>query len=63
MDRIQETLTANEVGQILGMLSRASIAYVRNGGAADRGDLYDAVLACKEGGAWTWITDGSMSSR
>jgi hypothetical protein len=45
------------------MLSQASIAYVGNDGAADRGDLYDAVLACKEGGAWTWITDGSMSSR
>ena len=63
LDRIQETLTANEVGQILGMLSQASIAYVGNGGAADRDDLYDAVLDCKEGGAWTWITDGSMSSR
>lgn len=63
LDRIQETLTADEVGQILGMLSQASIAYLGNDGAADRGDLYDAVLACKEGGAWTWITDGSMSSR
>ena len=63
LDRIQETFTANDVGQILRMLSQASIAYVRNGGAADRGDPYDAVLACKEGGAWTWITDGSMSSR
>jgi putative ATP-binding cassette transporter len=63
LDRIQETLTSNEVGQILGMLSQASIAYVSNGGAADRGDLYDAVLDCKEGGAWTWITDGSISPR
>ena len=59
LDRIQETLTANEVGQILGMLSQASIAYVGNGGAADRGDLYDAVLDCKEGGAWTWTAASS----
>jgi hypothetical protein len=56
-------LTANEVDQILGMLSQASIAYVSNGAAADRGNLYDAVLDCKDGGAWTWITGGSMSSR
>src|SRR5271169_1655042 len=55
LDRIQETLSANDVDQILGMLSQASIAYVGSGGAADRGDLYDAVLECKEGGAWTWI--------
>jgi vitamin B12/bleomycin/antimicrobial peptide transport system ATP-binding/permease protein len=61
LDRIQETLTANEVGQILGMLSQASIAYVGNGGAADRGDLYDAVLDCKEGGAWTWTAASSTS--
>jgi hypothetical protein len=60
MDRIQETLTTNEVSQILGMLSRASIAYV-NGAAGDSGDLYDTALDCKEGGAWTWTTAGSMA--
>jgi putative ATP-binding cassette transporter len=60
-DRIQETLTSNEVSQILGMLSRASIAYVSNGAAGDHGDLYDTALDCKEGGAWTWTTASSMA--
>ncbi len=61
MDRIQETLTSNEVSQILGMLSLASIGYVANGEADGRSDLYDAVLECKEGGAWTWT--GGESAR
>jgi putative ATP-binding cassette transporter len=61
MDRIQETLTSNEVSQILGMLSRASIACVSNGAAGDHGDLYNAALDCKEGGAWTWTTASSMA--
>jgi putative ATP-binding cassette transporter len=61
MDRIQETLTSDEVSQILGMLSRASIAYVSNGASGDLGDLYDTVLDCKEDGAWTWTTAGSLS--
>ncbi len=61
MDRIQETLTSNEVSQILGMLSLASIGYVANGEADGRSDLYDAVLECKEGGAWTWT--GGDSAR
>jgi putative ATP-binding cassette transporter len=54
MDRIQETLSSNEVSQILGMLSQASIGYVANGQPDERSDLYDAVLDCQEGGAWTW---------
>jgi vitamin B12/bleomycin/antimicrobial peptide transport system ATP-binding/permease protein len=62
MDRIQETLTSNEVGQILGMLSQASIAYVSNGEADGRSDLYDTVLDCKEDGAWTLTTAGSTSA-
>lgn len=63
MDRIQETLTSNEVSQILGMLSQASIGYVSNGAADERSELFNAVLDCKEAGAWTWITGGSMSSQ
>lgn len=63
MDRIQETLASNEVSQILGMLARASIAYVSNGEADERSDLYDTVLDCKEDGAWTLTTAGSTSSK
>jgi putative ATP-binding cassette transporter len=63
MDRIQETLASNEVSQILGMLARASIAYVSNGEADERSDLYDTVLDYKEDGAWTLTTAGPTSSR
>ncbi len=62
LDRIQETLTSYEVGKILGMLSAASIGYVKNGDAGDRGGMYDAILDCKEGGAWTWTAVRSTSS-
>ena len=62
VDRIQETLTSNEASQIFGMLSQASIGYLSNGEGDERGDLYDAVLDCKEKGVWTWTTAGSMSS-
>jgi vitamin B12/bleomycin/antimicrobial peptide transport system ATP-binding/permease protein len=61
MDRIQETLTSNEVSQILGMMSQSSIGCVANGQADERSDLYDVVLECKEGGAWTWT--GGDSAR
>ena len=45
------------------MLARASIAYVSNGEADERSDLYDRVLDLKENGAWTLTTAGSTSSR
>jgi putative ATP-binding cassette transporter len=61
LDRIQETLTANELGQILDMLSQASIAYVMNAAADECSELFNAVLNCKEGGAWTWTGANSMS--
>ena len=54
MDRIHVTLTSNEVRQILGMLSKASIGYICNGEDDSRGELFDAVLDCEEGGGWTW---------
>jgi putative ATP-binding cassette transporter len=59
MDRLRATLTSNEVRQILGMLTAASIGYVSNGEADDCRDLCDSVLDCKEGGRWTWTTSGS----
>jgi putative ATP-binding cassette transporter len=62
VDRSQATLSSIEVRQILGMLSKASIGYVSDEETDDSSDLYDAVLDCKEGGAWTWTTTGSMSS-
>ena len=54
MDRIHVTLTSNEVRQILGMLSKASIGYICNGEDDSCGELFDAVLDCEEGGGWTW---------
>jgi putative ATP-binding cassette transporter len=59
MDRIRATLTPNEVRQILGILTAASISYVTNGEADDCRDLCDAFLDCKEGGKWTWTTGAS----
>jgi putative ATP-binding cassette transporter len=61
VDRIQETLTSNEVSQILGMLSQASIGYLSNGEADERSELYNAVLDCKQDSAWAWTTAGSIS--
>ena len=54
MDRIHVTLTSNEVRQILGMLSKASIGYICNGEDDSCGELFNAVLDCEEGGGWTW---------
>jgi vitamin B12/bleomycin/antimicrobial peptide transport system ATP-binding/permease protein len=54
MDRIQVTLTSNEVRQILGMLSNASIGYICNGENDSCGELFDAVLDFEEGGGWAW---------
>jgi vitamin B12/bleomycin/antimicrobial peptide transport system ATP-binding/permease protein len=54
MDRIHLTLTSNEVRQILGMLSKASIGYICNGANDRCVELFDAVLDCEEGGGWTW---------
>jgi putative ATP-binding cassette transporter len=54
MDRIHVTLTSNEVRQILGMLSKASIGYICNGEDDSCGELFDAVLDCEEDGGWTW---------
>ena len=54
MDRIHVTLTSNEVRQILGMLSKASIGYICNGENDSGGELFDAVLDCEEDGGWTW---------
>jgi putative ATP-binding cassette transporter len=54
MDRIHVTLTSNEVRQILGMLSKASIGYICNGENDSCGELFDAVLDCEEDGGWTW---------
>ena len=50
------------VDQILAMLSEASIGYVSDRETDDSSGLYDAVLDCKEGGAWTWTTAGSTSA-
>ena len=62
MDRIHVTLTPNEVRQILGMLSKASIGYICNGEDDSWGELFDAVLDCEEGGGWTW-TMGESAPR
>ena len=58
VDRAWTTLTSNERGQLLSLLSKASIGYICNCEADGRHDLYDAVLDCKEGGGWTWIAGG-----
>ena len=54
MDRIHVTLTSNEVRQILGMLSKASIGYICIGEDESCGELFNAVLDGEEGGGWTW---------
>jgi hypothetical protein len=43
------------------MLSRASIGYLSNGEADERSELYNAMLDCKQDGAWAWITADSIS--
>jgi putative ATP-binding cassette transporter len=62
VDRIRETLMPSDVGQVLAMLSEASIGYVSNGDADGRSQLYDIVLDCEEAGSWTWASGGAMSS-
>jgi vitamin B12/bleomycin/antimicrobial peptide transport system ATP-binding/permease protein len=54
VDRIQATLTPNELHKILGMLSKASIGYICNGETDSCGELFDAVLDFEEGGGWAW---------
>jgi putative ATP-binding cassette transporter len=62
MDRIRETLMPSDIGQVLAMLSEASIGSVSDEETDNSRDQYDAVLNCKEDGAWTWSTAGSISS-
>ena len=62
MDRIHVTLTSNEIRQILGMLSKASIGYICNGENDSFGELFDAVLDCEEDGGWTWKIGESVAT-
>ncbi len=54
LDRISNTLNAEQFGRILKLLSDHSITYLSIGGLEDRRDHYDAVLELLPDGAWTW---------
>lgn len=54
LDRISNSLNAEQFGGILKLLSDHSITYVTIGGLEDRRDDYDAVLELSPNGAWKW---------
>ena len=54
LDRISNTLNAEQFGRILQLLSDHSITYLTIGGMEDRPDDYDAVLELSADGAWKW---------
>ena len=54
LDRISNTLSAEQFGRILKLLSDHSITYVTMGGLEERRDEYDAVLELLPSGAWKW---------
>jgi hypothetical protein len=57
VDRLGTALGADQVDEILHMLSESSITYINNAEADVSGGLYDAVLECEEDGGWTWSAD------
>jgi vitamin B12/bleomycin/antimicrobial peptide transport system ATP-binding/permease protein len=65
MDRISNTLNAEQFGRILKLLSDHSITYVTIAGLEDRRDDYDAVLELLPAGAWKWhpaVAAGALSA-
>jgi putative ATP-binding cassette transporter len=58
LDRVDTTLSAEQVHKILHLLSETSITYINNGEADDSRELYDAVLEFGEDGGWTWTPTG-----
>jgi len=54
LDRIGNTLNAEQFGRILKLLSDHSITYLTIDGLEDWPDVYDAVLELLPDGAWKW---------
>ena len=58
MDRVGTTLGADELAQVLKMLSERSITYIAVGENISA-DFYDATLACHSDGTWAWTENQS----
>ena len=62
LDRLDTTLSSDQVHKILRMLAERSVTYVNIGPANESPDLYDAVLECCEDGAWVWTAEPAAHS-
>jgi putative ATP-binding cassette transporter len=56
LDRISNTLDAEQLARMLKFLSEHSVTYLTIGGLEDHPGDYDAVLELSPGGAWKWQT-------
>ncbi|WP_139556738.1 ABC transporter ATP-binding protein/permease [Methylotetracoccus oryzae] len=54
LDRPTTTLSPDQVGRILKLLSQHSISYVTAGDDVENLDCYDAMLQLTPGGGWVW---------
>ncbi len=54
LDRISAVMSPDEMQKILRMLRDSSITYINCAAAGEPCYLYDAILECKENGAWRW---------
>jgi putative ATP-binding cassette transporter len=54
LERIGNTLDADEIAGILRALTKRDVAYVAIGDGDQTLDSYDAVLELEEGGRWRW---------
>ncbi len=54
LDRLGAQLGRDQLALILRMFAERSIGYINIGEVGEPADLYDAKLACLEGGRWLW---------
>jgi putative ATP-binding cassette transporter len=61
LDRVEMTLSSEQLNKILQLLSERSITCINIGKAGNERDLYQAVLEYDEDGRWTWTTNPTIN--
>jgi vitamin B12/bleomycin/antimicrobial peptide transport system ATP-binding/permease protein len=57
LDRLDATLSSDQVHKVLHMLAESSITCINIGAVNASPDLYEAVLECTEDGGWAWTAE------
>jgi putative ATP-binding cassette transporter len=61
LDRVEMTLSSEQLNKILQLLSERSITCINIGKAGNDRDLYQAVLEYGEDGRWTWTANPTIN--